>query len=103
MDASDKYWKKYYSGSDEEINYKKLFSYSDRCRYYLPSKSVQSSIDILLNNLSTIPVALISQYFPRQYTKVMEGELSCDGLSVILDRVGDWCDIYASACGVNIN
>ena len=65
MSNSDKYWKKYYSGTQDEINYKKLYSYSDRCRYYLPTKSVQASIKVLLHNLNTIPVALISQYFPR--------------------------------------
>lgn len=102
MDNNDKYWRKYYSGTQDEIDYKKLFSYSDRCRYYLPSKSVQSSINVLLRNLTNIPVALISQYFPRQYTKVMEGELSTDCLSIILDRIGDWCDIYAASCGVKL-
>lgn len=103
MDSSDKYWKKYYSGTADEINYKKLYSYSDRCRYYLPVESVQASINVLLRNLSNIPVALISQYFPHQYAKVMEEKLSCDGKSIILDRVGDWCDTYAAACGVRIN
>jgi len=103
MDADDKYWKKYYTGTQAEIDYKKLYSYSDRCRYYLPSKSVQSSINILLRNLDTIPAALVSQYFPRQYAKAMEGELSFDALSVILDRIGDWYDLYAAACGVKLN
>lgn len=102
MSTNDKYWKKYYTGTEDEIEYKKLYSYSDRCRYYLPAKAVQSSISTLLQNLDAIPAALVSQYFPRQYTKAMEGELSFDAMSIILDRIGDWCDIYAAACGVNI-
>lgn len=102
MDSDDRYWKKYYSGTQEEIEYKKLYSYSDRCRYYLPAESVQSSIDKLLHNLTSIPVALISQYFPRQYDKVMDGQLSSDCLSIILDRIGDWCDMYAEACGIKL-
>lgn len=102
MDKYDKYWRKYYSGTQDEINYKKLYSYSDRCRYYLPAEAVEQSIEVLLNNLREIPVALISQYFPRQYIKVMEGELSCDCMSIILDRIGDWCDIYAAACGIKL-
>lgn len=103
MDASDKYWKKYYSGSIREISYKKLYSYSDRCRYYLPAKRVQDAIDKLLFNLDNIPVALISQYFPRQFTKVLENNLSTDAVSIILDRIGNWCDPYAIACGIKLN
>lgn len=103
MDRDSRYWKKYYSGTPDEISYKKLYSFSDRCRYYLPAEPVQSSIDILLGNLENIPVALISQYFPRQYEKVMAGQLSSDCLSVILDRIGYWCDIYAAACGVRLD
>jgi len=103
MDHSDKYWKKYYTGTPEEIAYKKLFSYSDRCRYYLPAESIENSIAKLLGNLGQVPVALVSQYFPRQYTKIMENKLEGDALSIILDRIGDWCDLYAVACGVKIN
>lgn len=103
MDSSDKYWKKYYSGSNWEISYKKFYSYSDRCRYYLPAKKVQDAIDKLLFNLENIPVALISQYFPRQFTKVIENKLASDAISIILDRIGDWCDPYAIACGIKLN
>jgi len=103
MNSSDKYWRRYYTGSESEIEYKKLYSYSDRCRYYLPQRSIQESIDILLKNLTLIPVALISQYFPRQYTRVMKGQLEATGLSILLDRICDWCDPYASACGIKID
>lgn len=100
MDADDKYWKKYYQGTEEEIAFKKLYSYSDRCRYYLPAASVTSAIDRLLENTGEVPVALISQYFPRQYERVVRGELGRDGLSIILDRIGDWYNTYATACGI---
>ena len=100
MNASDRYWKKYYSGTPEEIEYKKLFSYSDRCRYYLPAKAVEASIARLLENTKEVPVGLISQFFPQQYPQVMEGSLKPDGLSLTLARVGVWCGEYARACGV---
>jgi len=102
MDNDDKYWKKYYSGTPEEIAYKKFYSYSDRCRYYFPAKSIEDSIAKLLNNLSQIPVALISQYFPRQFTRVIEERLAEDAASIIIDRIGDWCDPYTEACGVTL-
>ena len=103
MNASDIYWKKYYTGTLEEIEYKKLYSYSDRCRYYFPAEPIREASDRLLSNLAGIPVALISQYFPCQYAKVVAGELPGDGESVILDRIGDWCSVYAAACGVKLN
>ncbi len=103
MNASDIYWKKYYTGTLEEIEYKKLYSYSDRCRYYFPADPIREASDRLLSNLAAIPVALISQYFPCQYAKVVAGELPGDGESVILDRIGDWCSVYAAACGVKLN
>ena len=47
MNKSKQYWEKYYAGTADEIEYKKLYSYSDRCRYYLPAKNVQSAMETL--------------------------------------------------------
>lgn len=102
MDADDKYWKRYYHGTPEEIAYKKLYSYSDRCRYYLPAEGITRAVDTLLANTAHLPQALISQYFPRQYEKVVAGTLPDSGESILLDRLGDWFDIYATACGVDL-
>ena len=99
MDKSKKYWEKYYSGTENEIGYKKLFSYSDRCRYYLPVKEVQTAMEALLRNVPHVPPALLSQFFPAQYRRFMAGELSNDPVSLLCDRVGDICDDYAKACG----
>ena len=102
MDADPKYWKKYYQGTEAEIAYKKLYSYSDRCRYYLPAQSITAAIDKLLANTAHVPQALICQYFPRQYEKVIGGEIGDSGESLLLDRVGDWYDVYATACGIDL-
>ena len=99
MNNSKQYWEKYYKGTNEEIEYKKLFSYSDRCRYYLPAEKVQKAIEQLLRNILIIPPALLSQFFPPQYRRFMAGKLPNDPLSVLYDRVGDLCDDYAGACG----
>ena len=100
MNADDRYWKKYYQGTNEEVEYKKLYSYSDRCRYYLPDEKIGAAIDTLLTNTSSVPHALVSLYFPRQYEAVLSNKLSNDGLSLVLDRLGNWCDAYAIACGI---
>ena len=111
MNSSKQYWEKYYSGTAEEVEYKKLYSYSDRCRYYLPAKKVQDATQTLFNNLPEVPPALLSQYFPLQYRKVMAGKrqgnaciannvcIASDPLSLLCDRIGNLCDDYAAACG----
>ena len=102
MNADDKYWKKYYQGTEAEIEYKKLYSYSDRCRYYLPAASITKAINRLLENTAHVPQALICQYFPRQYEKVINGQIADSGEALVLDRVGNWYDIYATACGIPV-
>lgn len=100
MNASPRYWESYYAGTEDEINYKKLYSYSDRCRYYLPNERVDAAIKTLLSNLGgmELPAALVSQYFHEQYGKVMNGELAGDGMSILLDRVAQPNEEYALAC-----
>ena len=100
MDADDRSWRRYYAGTAEEIAYKKLYSYSDRCRYYLPQPGPQRAIGALLENLVEIPPALLSQYLPRQYQRCMEGRLKAGALPVLCDRVGDVLESYARACGI---
>ena len=50
MLADPKYYVKHYHGTDEEIAIKRKFSFSDRCRYYLPQEKVQQALDILFTN-----------------------------------------------------
>lgn len=102
MNADDRYWKNYYHGSEENIEYKKIYSYSDRCRYYLPDAKISNAIDKLLSDTIHIPDALVSQYFPRQYEAVLNGEVEASGEKLLLERLGNWCDGYASACGINL-
>ena len=99
MDESKQYWEKYYSGTAEQIEYKKFYSYSDRCRYYLPAKKVKASIKTLLGNITEVPPALLSQFFPVQYRRYMEGKLCNDSLSLLYDHIGEICSDYAFACG----
>jgi D-tagatose-1,6-bisphosphate aldolase subunit GatZ/KbaZ len=98
MSRSDRYWKTHYVGTPEQIEYKKCYSYSDRCRYYLPEAGVRRAIDTLTGNLPEIPPALISQYFPVQYRLFMRGELKNDAPSLLRSRLAELCDIYAAAC-----
>lgn len=41
MVADPQYWKKHYQGTKEEIAFKRKYSFSDRCRYYMPEKRLR--------------------------------------------------------------
>ncbi len=73
-----KNWSKHYHGNGEELKFKRKYSFSDRARYYLPKENVQKAFSKLIENLEKveIPLSLLSQYMPLEYTEVREGRLS---------------------------
>ena len=98
MIKEPKYYQKHYHGSDKEIAIKRKFSFSDRCRYYLPKKVVNDAINILINNFKDgVPLNLLSQFLPRQYTKVRENIINNDPDSIIKDHIIDTVNEYLYA------
>nr|WP_281494109.1 class II D-tagatose-bisphosphate aldolase, non-catalytic subunit [Jannaschia sp. S6380] len=65
MREDDRHWSAYYRGDAAEIARQKLFSYSDRVRYYWSDAQVATALDRLLGNLSALdlPAPLVSQFF----------------------------------------
>lgn len=63
-------WKKHYHGSSAKIRLARKYSFSDRCRYYLPLKEVKESVGRLIENLKSveIPLTLISEFLPVQFS-----------------------------------
>ena len=53
MLKNDKNWKKHYQGTELELRLKRKYSFSDRCRYYMPVPEVEKAADRLLSNLRT--------------------------------------------------
>lgn len=96
-------WAQHYRGTPDELRVKRRFSYSDRCRYYLPAPPVRAAVERLFGNLSAtrVPLALVSQYLPRQYDRLRDGALAADPRALARDRVGDCVDqyLYATAGG----
>lgn len=92
-------WIKHYHGNPAKIRYARKYSFSDRCRYYLPVSEVKSSIDLLIKNLKSveIPLALINQFLPIQYNKVRKGILKKDPESLLKDRIINCIDDYIYA------
>lgn len=96
-------WSKYYHGGTAKNRYARAYSFSDRARYYLGEPKVLNAIHSLLGNLDRmgIPLALLSQYMPVQYTRVHAGTLPLRAKDLLIDRVGDCIDDYLSAVLTN--
>ncbi len=97
------YWKKYYQGDEQYLRFARKYSYSDRSRYYWPNADVTKALERLLENLGQhpVPVSLLSQYMPREYRKVMEGELENDPISLLYERIKSTVRDYRYACTIN--
>ncbi|HEX8986257.1 MAG TPA: class II D-tagatose-bisphosphate aldolase, non-catalytic subunit [Bryobacteraceae bacterium] len=95
------HWKPYYHGEEPDLRVARMYSYSDRSRYYWPDAGVQAQLNILLGNLSANrpPLTLLSQYLPAQYEAVREGSLAADPAALIGHRIRGVLGIYAAACG----
>jgi D-tagatose-1,6-bisphosphate aldolase subunit GatZ/KbaZ len=65
MDENDGYWADYYTGTPDEITFQKIFSYSDRIRYYWTDPAIAAALNQLLHNLGPgdLPAPLVSQFF----------------------------------------
>ncbi|MFK7878287.1 class II D-tagatose-bisphosphate aldolase non-catalytic subunit [Roseobacter sp.] len=65
MDANPGYWREYYGGTEAELKIQKVYSYSDRIRYYWADPRVSSALDALIAFLtaSPAPETLTSQAF----------------------------------------
>lgn len=100
MLAGPEHWEKYYSGDEEQLRFARKYSFSDRSRYYWPADSVQKALDNLLRNLSSVslPLSLLSQFFPAQYQKVRRKQLPCAPVPLILDRIRVVLEDYSLAC-----
>ena len=93
-------WKKHYHGDQARLKFARKYSFSDRCRYYIPDERVQRSVKLLMDNLKSkpIPLTVLSQYMPMAYTKVREGGLSNCPEALLMERVGNCADEYLYSC-----
>ena len=99
MLKNDRNWRKHYQGTELELRLKRKYSFSDRCRYYMPVPEVEKAAERLLSNLRTtgIPLNLLSQFMPIQYTKVREGLLENEPEALIEDPITNTIDEYLYA------
>src|ERR1700722_385986 len=99
MQRDLRHWKAYYTDQDSQ-RFDQQYSLSDRIRYYWNVPEVGAACDALISNLQAhrIPLTLLSQYLPVQYTAVREGSLANEPRALLLDGVAQVLRAYAKAC-----
>ncbi|MDX9991810.1 MAG: class II D-tagatose-bisphosphate aldolase, non-catalytic subunit [Anaerolineales bacterium] len=97
------HWQKHYSGDAQTQKFARSFSFSDRIRYYWNTPETQHAFEQLMLNLGEkpLPLALLSQYLPKQYQKIRSGELQNQARLLLLGRVMEVLEDYAFASGGN--
>lgn len=103
MCESPEYWQKYYHGNEQQQHFARIYSFSDRIRYYWPNKAIHCAQEKLFNNLSRsgIPLPLLSQYMPEQFHAVREQKLGLDPKALVLDKIRQVLQSYSKACKLN--
>lgn len=102
MEDDPGFWKPYYAGTEASQLLKRKYSFSDRSRYYWPKPEVISARDRLFENLerNQIPLSLLSQFMPKQFYKVLGGQLENQPRKLVLDHIQTIASIYSRACGL---
>jgi D-tagatose-1,6-bisphosphate aldolase subunit GatZ/KbaZ len=100
MLARPKDWQGHYHGDAQKTRLLRLYSYSDRIRYYWNEPGVQDAVAKLIDNLQEvdIPLVMLSRYLPEQYAAVRAGEIAADPKDLIIHRVRGVVRMYANAC-----
>ena len=95
-------WEKYYHGDDREQRLLRVYSYSDRVRYYWADPQIDAAVQKLVRNLAAlrIPENLLSRYLPAQYESLRSGLIDGSPMSLIHAKVREVIGIYAAACRV---
>lgn len=96
------YWRSYYHGSEDKIQLARIYSYSDRCRYYWGDPEVQQELLRLRANLDACPAppTLFSQYLPSQYQATRTGRLPMRAEDMVQEHIRTVLRVYAAACGI---
>jgi D-tagatose-1,6-bisphosphate aldolase subunit GatZ/KbaZ len=102
MLGNSAYWRSYYRGNEDEMRFARIYSYSDRCRYYWVDATVQQELAQLRTNLdaSPPPLTLVSQSLPMQYEAIRSGRLRLNVEDMIQENIRAVLRVYAAACGL---
>ncbi|MEG2633847.1 MAG: class II D-tagatose-bisphosphate aldolase, non-catalytic subunit, partial [Oscillospiraceae bacterium] len=100
MLSDDRNWAKHYHGDEKEKAFARAFSFSNRDRYYLTDPCIVEALNSLIANLEKyeIPLTLLSQYMPMQYTAVRNNTIKNEPKQLIKHRIRNCIDDYLFAC-----
>jgi D-tagatose-1,6-bisphosphate aldolase subunit GatZ/KbaZ len=98
MESQPDFWQDYYSGSGGEIAFKKIFSLSDRVRYYWNQPEVQAAMNTLMENLrdNPPPYTLISQYLPEIHK--IKRKSNFYPMELVWEKIAYVLTAYHTAC-----
>jgi D-tagatose-1,6-bisphosphate aldolase subunit GatZ/KbaZ len=99
MRHEPRHWNAYYLDPEHE-QFDLQFSLSDRIRYYWAMPEVARACARLLDVLAAegVPLTLLSQYLPRKFAAIRDGELRNEPRELVLDSVAHVLRQYAEAC-----
>ena len=94
------HWRKYYSGSANELRLQRHFSFSDRIRYYWPHPEAQAAVTRLFARIGErlIPEPLVSQYLGALHPAVADGSLEARPRQLTIAAVDRVLTLYDQAC-----
>jgi D-tagatose-1,6-bisphosphate aldolase subunit GatZ/KbaZ len=100
MLRDERYWKAYCSGSAQQQQFQRHFSYFDRIRYYWTTPEAAAAVERLMNRLGDrpIPTGLISQYLGALAHDVAIGNVSNHPRSLLHAAIGSVLREYSNAC-----
>jgi D-tagatose-1,6-bisphosphate aldolase subunit GatZ/KbaZ len=95
------HWQRYYRGDAAAQAFARRYSFSDRVRYYWGVPAVRESLARLMRNLKRVPLPLplVSQFFPRGYRKIREGEMPLTAEALLHSRIEAVLEDYRFAAG----
>jgi len=93
------HWKEHHRGSNPEQSLARLFSFSDRSRYYWNHPEVCAEVAFLLETTrDPIPLQLLSQHAPAALGPVMDGSVQNNGQSIVIHAIRRVLSQYSAAC-----
>jgi len=88
-----------HQGSPRGQAYARLFSYSDRSRYYWGDPEVDAEVSRLLEaTAGPLPSQLLSLHLPLALDAVVDGDLAPNGRAIVLHAIRRVLAHYSAAC-----
>ena len=69
-------------------------------RYYWGEPEIEHATERLISNLEHLPIpqTLVSAHLPDQYTRYRDGRVLLEPVPLVLDRIQQALEPYATAC-----